>query len=113
MFERSVRNRRIQIALTGARVAGILALGTLALSGSASSQTITPQNVNPGQHFLDCLGVLFNSPVHAANCDPGHTVFVSGSTGSGPAGSPSDDTSDGDGNGGGCTDDDDVDNTCG
>lgn len=83
-----------RVVRTGARFAAVLALGLFALSGPAASQSITPQNVNPGQHFLDCFGAMIHdSTAHAADCDPGHTVFVSGSTGYGGACSGDDDVS--------------------
>jgi len=45
--------------------------GLLILSGSASSQTITPQSVDPVQHFIDCAGVLISAPeIHAKYCMP-------------------------------------------
>lgn len=52
-------------------VAGVTAGSLLILAGAASSQTVTPQSVDPMQHFIDCAGVLISAPdVHAANCLP-------------------------------------------
>ncbi|MBN9317823.1 MAG: hypothetical protein J0I99_18955 [Devosia sp.] len=52
-------------------LATISAGGLLLLSGSASSQTITPQSVDPMQHFIDCAGVLISAPsIHAKYCMP-------------------------------------------
>ena len=52
-------------------IATIVAGGLLLLAPAASSQTVTPQSVDPLQHFLDCAGVLITAPdVHAANCLP-------------------------------------------
>jgi len=73
-----------RVLLTGARIAAVMGLGLLALGGPASSASITPNSVSPIQHYLDCLGALITDPAaHAANCAPGHDVFVSGSTGYG------------------------------
>lgn len=59
--------RRIRIGTIGTLVAG----GLLLLAPSASSQTVTPQSVDPLQHFIDCAGVLITAPdIHAANCLP-------------------------------------------
>jgi hypothetical protein len=45
--------------------------GAMILATSASSQSVTPQSVDPMQHFIDCAGVLISAPdVHAANCLP-------------------------------------------
>jgi hypothetical protein len=86
---RTVSGRMVR---SGSGIAAVVALGLFAWSGPASSQNVTPpsgstpvtpQSVNGVQHFLDCFGVLItDSAAHAANCDPGHDVFVSGSTGS-------------------------------
>ena len=52
-------------------IATIVAGGLLLLATSASSQSVTPQSVDPWQHFIDCAGVLITAPdVHAANCLP-------------------------------------------
>lgn len=59
--------RRIRIGTIAALAAG----GLLLLAPSASSQTVTPQSVDPLQHFIDCAGVLITAPdIHAANCLP-------------------------------------------
>ncbi|WP_423066712.1 hypothetical protein [Devosia sp. CN2-171] len=51
--------------------AALAAASLLILSGSASSQTITPQSVDPWQHFIDCAGVLISAPdIHAQYCLP-------------------------------------------
>lgn len=52
-------------------IATIAAGGMVILAGSATSQSVTPQGVDPLQHFIDCAGVLISAPdVHAANCLP-------------------------------------------
>lgn len=52
-------------------IATIVAGGLLLLAPGASSQSVTPQSVDPWQHFIDCAGVLITAPdVHAANCLP-------------------------------------------
>lgn len=52
-------------------IATIVAGGLLLLAPGASSQSVTPQSVDPLQHFIDCAGVLISAPdVHAANCLP-------------------------------------------
>ena len=52
-------------------IATIVAGGLLLLAPGASSQSVTPQSVDPLQHFIDCAGVLITAPdVHAANCLP-------------------------------------------
>lgn len=52
-------------------IATIVAGGLLLLAPGASSQSVTPQSVDPMQHFIDCAGVLITAPdVHAANCLP-------------------------------------------
>lgn len=49
----------------------IAAGGLLVLAGAANSQSVTPQSVDPVQHFIDCFGVMISAPeVHAANCMP-------------------------------------------
>lgn len=59
-----------RMRLVGA-LATIAAGGLLILSGAANSQSVTPQSVDPVQHFIDCAGVLITAPeVHAANCMP-------------------------------------------
>ncbi|HVY50608.1 MAG TPA: hypothetical protein VHA07_03520 [Devosia sp.] len=62
--------RVAKILATGAAAIG---MGLLALSGPASSQTVTPGSTDQVQHFLDCFGVMISDPqVHAAECSPGH-----------------------------------------
>jgi len=59
------RRLRFLAILSTVAAAGLL------LAGTASSQTVTPQSVDPLQHFIDCAGVLITAPdVHAANCMP-------------------------------------------
>lgn len=59
--------RRLRIGTVATLAAGALLL----LAPSASSQTVTPQSVDPLQHFIDCAGVLITAPdIHAANCLP-------------------------------------------
>ena len=62
--------------LGGLRTAGlaatVVAAGFLGLSGAASSQSVTPEDVDHVQHFLDCFGVMITDPAaHAAFCQPG------------------------------------------
>ena len=68
----TLKSNRRRIA--GYAGAGALAVAmSLALGGSAAnSQTVTPQSVDPVQHFFDCLGVLItDGEAHAAYCSPG------------------------------------------
>jgi hypothetical protein len=56
-------------------VVATLVAGGLVLAGTAVSQTVTPQSVDPLQHFLDCAGVLLTAPdIHAANCLPSNVA---------------------------------------
>ena len=62
---------RIRTGTTAPRAAG----GLLLLASSANSQTVTPQSVDPVQHFIDCAGVLITAPdIHAANCLPSNVA---------------------------------------
>lgn len=71
-------------------IATIVAGGLLVLAPAASSQSVTPQSVDPWQHFIDCAGVLITAPdVHAANCLPSNVGPESRSLG---ASSDGDDT---------------------
>lgn len=71
-------------------IATLAAGGLLLLVPSASSQTVTPQSVDPLQHFIDCAGVLITAPdIHAANCLPSNVAPETRSIG--PSGSGSDD----------------------
>src|SRR5690348_4997665 len=66
------------------RLAGAASILTLASLMAASSVQAAPAQsaADALQHFIDCAGWLISDPAqHAANCDPGHDVFVSGSTG--------------------------------
>lgn len=64
-------------------IATIVAGGLLLLAPGASSQSVTPQSVDPLQHFIDCAGVLITAPdVHAANCLPSNIGPESKSLGS-------------------------------
>ena len=58
-----------------ARWAGVLLISTASgLAGFTSVQAapITPSNVDPVQHIIDCWHALFNDPAaHAASCPPG------------------------------------------
>jgi len=79
--------RRIRLGTIATLAAG----GLLLLAPSASSQTVTPQSVDPLQHFIDCAGVLITAPdVHAANCLPSNVgpetraLGAAGSGGGGP-----------------------------
>ena len=58
--------------LRPAHLLATLAAGSLLiLAGSANSQTITPQSVDPWQHFIDCAGVIISAPdIHAQYCLP-------------------------------------------
>jgi len=75
--------RRIRLGTIATLAAG----GLLLLAPSASSQTVTPQSVDPLQHFIDCAGVLITAPdIHAANCLPsnvGPETRALGAAGSG------------------------------
>ncbi len=63
--------RRLRIGTIATLAAGALLL----LAPSASSQTVTPQSVDPLQHFIDCAGVLITAPdIHAANCLPSNVA---------------------------------------
>jgi hypothetical protein len=56
-------------------IATLAAGGLLLLASSANSQTVTPQSVDPLQHFIDCAGVLITAPdIHAANCLPSNVA---------------------------------------
>jgi hypothetical protein len=56
-------------------IATLAAGGLLLLAPSASSQTVTPQSVDPLQHFIDCAGVLITAPdIHAAYCLPSNVA---------------------------------------
>src|SRR5687768_9882132 len=64
-------NQRLTHRLRIGTIATIVAGGLLLLAHGASSQSVTPQSVDPMQHFIDCAGVLIAAPdVHAANCLP-------------------------------------------
>lgn len=68
-------------------IATIVAGGLLLLAPGASSQSVTPQSVDPLQHFIDCAGVLITAPdVHAANCLPSNIGPEMKSLGSGSGG---------------------------
>lgn len=72
--------RRIRIGT----IATLAAAGLLLLAPSASSQTVTPQSVDPLQHFIDCAGVLITAPdIHAANCLPSNVAPETKALGSG------------------------------
>lgn len=71
--------RRLRIGTIATLAAGALLL----LAPSASSQTVTPQSVDPLQHFIDCAGVLITAPdIHAANCLPSNIAPETKSLGS-------------------------------
>ena len=66
-------------------IATIVAGGLLLLAPGASSQSVTPQSVDPLQHFIDCAGVLITAPdVHAANCLPNNIPPETNSLASSP-----------------------------
>lgn len=69
------------------KLAGAASLLTLTgLIAASPAQAASTTSASALQHFLDCANWLITDPAkHAANCDPGHTVFVSSSTGSGDA----------------------------
>jgi len=73
-------------ALTTFRLAG--AASALTLSGLMAASPVhaaTASTTDALQHFVECAGWLINDPAkHAQYCDPGHDVFVSGSTGYSP-----------------------------
>jgi hypothetical protein len=63
--------RRLRVGTVATLAAGALLL----LAPSASSQTVTPQSVDPLQHFIDCAGVLITAPdIHAAYCLPSNVA---------------------------------------
>lgn len=42
------------------------------LAATAAHAAITPSNVDPWQHIVDCAGALFSNPAeHAQFCEPG------------------------------------------
>ena len=55
------------------RVLSLLGGAVLMLAGTATSQAaITPSNVDPWQHIVDCAAALFSNPAeHAKYCSPG------------------------------------------
>lgn len=73
----------VSTTLKLAAAAGVLAIGSLAFAAPAQAAKYS----NPtaaAQHYADCARWLFSDPAqHAANCNPGHTFFVSSSTGYG------------------------------
>ena len=79
-------------ASRASRFTGAASILTLAgLLAGSSAQAATPSVTSQFQHFIDCAGWLFSDPAkHAQDCAPGHTVFVSSSTGSGAVPPPSD-----------------------
>jgi len=56
------------------RVLSLLGGATLMLAATLPSQaSITPSDVDPWQHIVDCAGALFSNPAeHAEFCSPGH-----------------------------------------
>jgi hypothetical protein len=67
-----------------AGAASILTLSGLMAASPARAATSTSAP-DAFQHFIECAGWLISdSAKHAQYCDPGHEVFVSGSTGSDP-----------------------------
>ncbi len=70
-------------------IATLAAGGLLLLAPTASSQTVTPQSVDPLQHFIDCAGVLITAPdVHAANCLPSNVAPETRALGGGSINTP-------------------------
>ncbi len=74
-----------------AAAAGILAMSGL-LAASPTQAATTDHTVSAAlQHYIDCANWLVSDPAkHAEECGPGHTVFVSGSTGTGAPCDPCD-----------------------
>jgi len=68
---------------TTARLAGAASILTLTSFLAASPvHAATTTTADALQHFIDCANWLVSDPAkHAANCNPGHDVFLSGSTG--------------------------------
>jgi hypothetical protein len=78
-------NPRLTHQLRIGIIATIIAGGILLLAPGASSQSVTPQSVDPMQHFIDCAGVLITAPdVHAANCLPSNIAPETKSLASSP-----------------------------
>ncbi|MBK8084187.1 MAG: hypothetical protein IPK28_10325 [Devosia sp.] len=84
----SGKDKGILFRLSAAVIAGVTSL--MVVGGTALSQPVTPQSVDPLQHFLDCAGVLISDPdVHAAYCAPNTIPPELGSlASSGGGGSP-------------------------
>jgi hypothetical protein len=63
------------------RLAG--AASVLTMTGlMATSPVQAATSADPIKHFVECAQWLVSDPAkHAKYCDPGHDVFVSGSTG--------------------------------
>ena len=73
-------------------IATLAAGGLLLLAPSASSQSVTPQSVDPLQHFIDCAGVLITAPdIHAANCLPSNVAPETRALGAAGSGNEVDD----------------------
>ena len=67
-----------------------LGLATMMISPASAASPVTPDSVNPWEHFVDCFKVMLNdSAAHAANCDPGqpgpNSSLTSFSGGASPA----------------------------
>ena len=76
----SVSNSLKLAGIAGAFAVGSLMMAVPAQAGKYSSFTAA------FQHYVECANWLVSDPTqHAAHCDPGHTFFVSASTGSGAA----------------------------
>ena len=70
----STNSRRHALFRLAGLSAVIIAGGAL-LASVASSQSVTPQSVDPWQHFVDCAGVLISAPdVHAEFCLPSNVA---------------------------------------
>ena len=76
-MRKSVSNIIRLAAISGAFAIGSLMATAPAQAGKYSDVTAAVQ------HYIDCANWLITDPAkHAANCGPGHTFFVSSSTGS-------------------------------
>jgi hypothetical protein len=79
-----LRSRKLLLVVGAACTAAIIV--ATAAASAATDTPVTPDSVNHLLHVVDCARVLISDPAaHAKYCDPGHDVFVSGSTGFGEA----------------------------
>jgi hypothetical protein len=74
---RNIVSKSVKLAVVaGMMAAGSLAVASPAMAGKYSDPTVAMK------HYIECANWLVSDPAkHAKFCDPGHDVFVSGSTG--------------------------------